>query len=270
MLNPMRWLARGEHEVPEHLDWLVPAERARLDVLRFTKRRTEYLLRRWTAKHAVAAALGLDPGPDTWARITIGNHPTGAPYALLDGEGLDGDISVSDRAGWAVAMVGGSGGGSVGGRDGGSRPAAVGIDLEIVEPRSDGFVSDFLTEAEQDAVRALPERTDQDGAANLIWSAKEAALKVLRTGLRADTRTVEVTLAEGWVPSARDDGWSALAVRHAPTARVFDGWWRRDGIFLLTLTSEAALPEPPAVLAASSDLAGAVPTHSWLARPTAW
>lgn len=265
MLSTMRWLAKGEHEVPEHLDWLVPAERARLDGLRFTKRRTEYLLRRWTAKQAVIAAVGLDSTTESFVRVTIGNHPTGAPYALVDGEPLEHDISVSDRAGWAVAMVGAAGPGRSS-----AVPAAVGIDLEIVEPRSDAFVTDFLTETEQAVVRALPDRTATDGAANLIWSAKEAALKVLRTGLRADTRTVEVTLVEGYSPTERDDGWSALAVRHTPTGRTFDGWWRRDGAFLLTLTSEAPLPEPPAVLVATSDLAAAVPTHSWITRPTAW
>jgi len=32
----------------------------------------------------------------------------------------------------------------------------------------------------------------RDKAANLIWSAKDAALKVLKVGLRADTREIEL------------------------------------------------------------------------------
>ncbi|MBL8931083.1 MAG: 4'-phosphopantetheinyl transferase superfamily protein [Kineosporiaceae bacterium] len=263
MLVVMRWLARGERELPEQLDWLLPAERARLDMLRYTKRRTEYLLRRWTAKHAAAGALGWlgEDGTvpvDHLARVLVGNHPTGAPYVEVDGAPLGSDISVSDRAGWAVSMVGSQG------------MQAVGIDLEIVEPRTEGFVDDFLTGPEREVVRALPDRTDRDGAANLIWSAKEAALKVLRTGLRADTRTVEVSVPEGFSRPARTDGWSPLAVRHAPSGRVFTGWWRRDGVFLLSLVAESGLAEPPTVLPGSSALADAVPTHSWLANPLAW
>ena len=266
----MRWLARGEHEMPSELDWLVPAERARLDMLRFTKRRTEYLLRRWTAKWAVASTVGWHDGSgdhglatDSFARILVGNHPTGAPFVQVDGVPLGCDISISDRAGWAVAMVGSA--------SAGDRLDAIGIDLEIVEPRSDGFVEDYLTAPERDAVRALPTRGDQDGAANLFWSAKEAALKLLRTGLRADTRTVEVSLLEGYTATpARDDGWSPLEVRHTPSGRVFTGWWRRDGVFLLTIAAEQPLTTPPAMLAHTADLRGAVPTHSWLTNPRAW
>jgi 4'-phosphopantetheinyl transferase len=256
----MQWLARGEHELPGHLDWLTGPERARLDMLRFTKRRTEYLLRRWTAKQAVATALDWPDQEDAGhlARILVGNHPTGAPFVEVDGAALDGDISVSDRAGWAVCLVGS--------RSDGDRLDAVGIDLEIVEPRSDGFVSDFLTGPERDYVRSLPGRTAQDAAANLFWSAKESALKVLRTGLRADTRTVEVVISE----AVRPDGWATLEVTHTPSGRVFGGWWRCDGVFVLTMTAELPLPEPPALLPRSADLTGATPTHSWLTNPVAW
>ena len=78
------------------------------------------------------------------------------------------------------------------------RSPAVGCDLELVEPRTPGFVADFLTAAEQQSVASRP---DPDAAANLIWSAKESALKVLQTGLRRDTRSVEVAVDE-----PRDDG----------------------------------------------------------------
>ncbi len=57
------WWAGHEHDLPEGLDWLSPGERSRVDAFRFTKRRTEYLLRRWVGKRAVAAHLGLDTDP---------------------------------------------------------------------------------------------------------------------------------------------------------------------------------------------------------------
>lgn len=260
----MEWFAAGEHELPQTQEWMTQSERSRLDALRFTKRRTEYLLRRWTAKRAVATARNLAGdllGPvdrQVLARLEVGNHPTGAPFVLLDGAPLGSDISVTDRAGWAVCLVGTPG----------ERMSAVGVDLEIVEPRSDGFVADFLTLAEQDDVRSRPGRPEQDAAANLYWSAKEAALKVLRTGLRADTRTVEVTPAT----SDRDDGWARLQVRHTPSGRVFLGWWRQDGTFLLTMVTDATddAARPPVALPGSGQLAAAVPVHSWMAQPTAW
>ncbi len=116
------------------------------------------------------------------------NHACGAPFVLVDGGPIGVDVSVTDRAGWAACLVGA-------GLD------AVGVDLELVEPRSDGFVRDFLTAPEQDYVRGRG-GDDARAAANLLWSAKEAALKVLQIGLRADTRSVDVAHA-----GTRPDGW---------------------------------------------------------------
>jgi 4'-phosphopantetheinyl transferase len=254
----MRWLARGEHELPADDGWLSPAESARLDRMRFTKRRTEYRLRRWTGKQAVAAVAGLDPDPCRLAGIEVLNRPTGAPYVLVDGEPIGVDVSLTDRAGWAVCLVGTQQGSGVG-----TGVASVGVDLEIVEPRTDGFVADFLTSAEADHVRSLATPDDRHAAANLIWSAKESALKVLRTGLRADTRSVQVLL-DG---TPRPDGWGALHVE-VVGGRLLPGWWRRDGVFLLTVSYDRPA-EPPRLLAATADLTAAVPVHSWMARPLA-
>jgi 4'-phosphopantetheinyl transferase len=259
----MRWLARGEHEVPADDAWLAPAEAARLARYRFTKRRTEYRLRRWTGKQAVAAVAGLDTGvPGRLAAIEVLNRPTGAPYVQVDGAPLGVDVSLTDRAGWAVCLVGERAGEGNGyGRGVGAGVARVGVDLEIVEARSDAFVEDFLTAAERDHVRGLPGRPEQDAAANLFWSAKESALKVLRVGLRADTRSVEVHLTG----PARADGWAPLEVR-TTTDGVLPGWWRRDGVFVLTVTYDVPA-EPPAVLPQTADLSQAVPVHSWMANP---
>ncbi len=239
------WLARGEHELPAGLGWLTAREAGRLAELRFTKRRTEYLLRRWVGKHAVAAAAGMSADVRALARIEVWNHPTGAPFVLVDGASAGVEVSLSDRAGFAVCLVG-------------ADAAQVGCDLEVVEPRSAGFVADFLTAAEQEYVATQGD--DQHAAANLLWSAKESALKVLRTGLRRDTRSVEVTLLE-----AAEGGWSRLVVRSAE-GRSFPGWWRREGRFLVTAAAETDFPAP-ALLPGSTDLAGAEPVHSWVERP---
>lgn len=250
------WLAQNEATMPAGLDWLSPRERARVERLRFPKRRTEHLLRRWVGKTAVARSIGWTIDRGTVSRIELLNHPGGAPYVEVDGRRADLEVSLSDRAGTAVALVGPAG----------SDSGALGIDLEIVESRSEGFVVDFLTEAERTWVHARRVRDGEDGwqeAANLTWSAKEAALKVLRVGLRADTRTVEVTVDE----SRRADGWAAMVLTSAAVG-VLPGWWRRDGVFLLTVAYPpgSARPEPPAVVPGGVDLATAVPVHSWMGR----
>jgi 4'-phosphopantetheinyl transferase len=101
---------------------------------------------------------------------------------------------------------------------------------------------------------------DRDMVVNLLWSAKESALKVLGTGLRRDTQTLEVTPA-----APHGDGWGALTVR-AVEGTVFPGWWRREGRFLLTVATRVAAP-PPATLGDPGVLAAAEPRHSWLERP---
>ena len=239
------WLARGEHEVPGGEEWLTPTEAAWLATMRFRKRRTEYLLRRWVGKQAVAAVLGLAGDQGSAARIEVANRTDGSPVVFLDGAPATGCVSMSDRAGWAVCLVA-------------EDRVDVGCDLELVEPRSDGFVADFLTPAEQEAVRAAGE--DRDAVANLLWSAKESVLKVLRTGLRRDTRTVEIALRPG-----TPGDWAPFTARLTEGGEL-PGWWLRQGAFLFTVAGAARLP-PPRPLDDAGVLATATPVHSWLAEP---
>jgi 4'-phosphopantetheinyl transferase len=248
----MWWLAHGEHEVPSSLDWLSPPEREHVDSIRFTKRRDEYLTRRWTAKQAIATVLDIDRAPEALTRIEVRHRPSGAPHVHLDGRAAGVDISMSDRAGWAVCLVGPAGSAESG---------TLGIDLEVVEPRSDEFVADFFTAAERAHVRALGDLDLRHEAANLIWSAKEAALKVQQVGLRVDTRTVDVQLRG----ERRPDGWAPMNVSAA--AGPMPGWWRRDGVFVLTIAYDTHR-EPPELLPTGSSLAAAAPVHSWVHRPT--
>ena len=245
----MWWLAHGESEIPSASDWLSSHELAHLDSIRFTKRRNEYLTRRWTAKQAIATVLDLDH--ITLSRVEVRHHESGAPYAQIDGKRAAIDVSMSDRAGWAVCLVGPPGSAASG---------TLGIDLEVVEPRSEAFVTDFFTPTEQQYVQALADAEHRHEAANLIWSAKEAALKVQQIGLRVDTRTVEVELQA----TARPDGWRAMTVKGSDGS--MPGWWRRDGVFLLTIAFSSPA-EPPQALAGGADLADAVPLHSWVEHP---
>ncbi len=247
----MWWLAHGEHDVPAAREWLSSDEQSHLDSIRFTKRRNEYLTRRWTAKQAIATVLDLDRTAPALALVEIRHHPSGAPHVVIDGQPAPIDVSMSDRSGWAVCLVG---------PPGSTASGTLGIDLEVVEPRSDGFVNDYFTQTEREYVWALAHIDQRHEAANLIWSAKEAALKVRQVGLRVDTRTVEVRLGS----VRRADGWRQMTVTGPDGA--MPGWCRRDGVFLLTIAFAAAA-EPPQRLATGSDLAAAVPNHSWVERP---
>jgi 4'-phosphopantetheinyl transferase len=218
------WLACGEGDLPADDGWLAPGEVARAASMRYPKRRAEYVLRRLVAKRAIAALSGCHPNPSTLASIEVHNDPTGAPHAHVDAVPFALDLSITDRAGWAVCVVG----------------TSVGCDLELIEPRSAGFIRDYLTPAERAFVGAEP-AIGRAAAANLIWSAKESALKVLRTGLRRDTRSVEVSIGR-----AGDGGWGRLTVR-AVEGDVFPGWWRRDGPFVLTVAARSPGPAPIAL-----------------------
>ena len=241
------WLARGEDKLPPGGGWLSQAERGRAGTMRYAKRRTDFLLGRWTLKHAVARVLGWPEDYATLARIEARPAPGGAPRLFLDGQPAERGISLTDRAGCAVCLVA-------------SRMAAVGCDVELVEPRSEAFVRDYLTDREVRMVEGGGQARDL--LANLVWSAKESALKVLGTGLRDDTRSVEVSVAD---VSPAELAWSPLEVVTDRGAR-FPGWWRRSGEFLLTACWPGGGPAP-AGLEPRSALDGMSPSHRWLGRP---
>ena len=139
---------------------------------------------------------GLAPGAPPLDEVEIGHAADGAPVPQVRGEALGRRISLSDRAGWAVCVVS-------------PDHVEVGCDLELVEPRSWAFVARLL----HPGGAGRSPRHDQRGRLaagdepDLVGQG-ERALKVLRTGLRRDTRSVEVTLGEG-------DGrsWTPLVVR---------------------------------------------------------
>jgi 4'-phosphopantetheinyl transferase len=217
------WLTALQSEVPAGAGWLSSGERDVLGGMRFLKRRSDWRLGRWAAKRAVASWLGCDLD-----RIEIVAAPDGAPEARLDGAPAPAAISLSHRAGHALALVGEPG-------------TALGCDLELIEPRSEGFVETWLAPAEQTLVAAAapPERP---ALANLVWSAKEAAAKARREGLRVDVREAGVDFS----PPGRD-GWGPLHVSWPEAGAETGGWWRQDGDFILTVAVDG--PEPPVRLA---------------------
>jgi len=159
--------------------------------LKTPRRQKEWLLGRWAGKALVRAFLRSAGREVPAEAITIAPDPDGAPFVLIAGEGiLRATLSLSHRDELALAVL-------IAEAD-----APLGADLEKVEPRSPGFVTDFFTPGE--AAR-VADASDPCRAVTEVWALKEASLKAVRLGLSADTRRVEAVpravAAEGWGPS---------------------------------------------------------------------
>ncbi len=127
----LAWLASEAAELPGDEDWLSPGERAVLAGLNYEKRRSDWLLGRWTAKRALSACL--EARPD---RIEVIAADDGVPEPFLDGAPAQAALSISHRGGRALALVG-------------PPELSLGCDLEYVEPRSGAFLREWLSESER-------------------------------------------------------------------------------------------------------------------------
>ncbi len=228
------WMEQTSVDLPAGDDGLNPAEAHHLSLLKVPKRRADWRLGRWTAKHVVAAYLDLAVDPRTLASIVVRPAPSGAPQVFLGGRPAALAISLSHREGIAACAVAPAG-------------TAIGCDLEIVEPRCDAFLADYFTEDEQRLFAQV--EADCFLLAALFWSAKEAALKALGAGLQMDPRWLEVSLA-GRSPAQESDIWLPLEVRceHDQAVR---GWWQHQEKLVRTLVTDPAparplvIPPPP-------------------------
>ena len=244
------WLEQAESDVPVEDHWLSAGEAARLDAMRIIKRRADWRLGRWTAKRAVAAYLDVPGHPQALANIEIRPAPSGAPEVFILDTAAPATISLSHRNGTAFCAVAPSG-------------AALGCDLELIEPRSDAFIADYFT-AEEQALVARMSLENRPGLLALLWSAKESGLKALGAGLRLDTRSVEVTVVDALQRCGKSgdevaedtalsfqqscgNSWRPLQVRYIE-GQNFCGWWQQTGNLLRTLVAVPP-PLPPTPLA---------------------
>jgi len=143
------------------------------------RRRRGWLLGRMAIRDAVRDWLWRrGHGPLFPIEIEVGNDDHGRPF--VRGPFTDDlRVSVAHKEDVAVARV-------ALGRD-------VGIDVERVEPRGEGFASIAFTPAE----RALRGGDDADEWLTRVWAAKEALAKALGTGLEGNPRRFEVKEAAG-------------------------------------------------------------------------
>ena len=228
----VHWLEQTEGDVPAEHHWLNAEETLVMEGLRFAKRRSDWLLGRWTAKRAVASCLNLPTDDRALADVEIRSAPSGVPEVFFPDQSEGPRISISHRAGTAMCAIAVHG-------------TRIGCDLEMIEPRSDSFIADYFTATEQAQVQQAPEQ-DRPLLSTLIWSAKESALKALQEGLRLDTYCVEVRFVnpsrnemeecEGPISLAvaKPARWFALEVLYSQS-QVFRGWWSRGDRMVRTV-----------------------------------
>jgi 4'-phosphopantetheinyl transferase len=226
------WLEQAAADVPADDAWLSAGETARLNSMRFAKRRADWRLGRWTAKRALAIHLRMAVEAETLAGIEIRAALSGAPEVFFSDRRAAISISISHCGGRAICAVAPS-------------AAALGCDLEFVEERSYAFVTDYFTIREQALIGEVS-AADRFRLVTLLWSAKESALKALGEGLRLDTRYVAINPVRRLQPPDYPESWGPLEAR-CEEARMFQGWWQQTGRFVRTVIA-APRPDPPILL----------------------
>jgi 4'-phosphopantetheinyl transferase len=149
---------------------LVGQERGLYLRYRTPGRRAQFLAGRIAARRALALALGRPPA----AAPEIGRDSAGAPV-VNDHPGLQ--VSISHSHGLAVAVA---------------APFAVGVDLELDEPRPEALARHFFSAAERAALAAAPAAARQ-ALVTELWTRKEAAAKVGRWGGRLPFAALDCT-----------------------------------------------------------------------------
>jgi 4'-phosphopantetheinyl transferase len=216
----VRWHRAVAGDVPSHDHWLTLGERAVLAGLNVAKRREDWRLGRWTAKALVAAVLDVPVD-----RVEVRAADDGAPEAFVEGGRTELSLSLSHRDGVAVAALA-------------PAPTVIGIDLEMLETRSDAFVREWLSDEERTALpSAGPAR---DVRVLCSWTGKEASAKVLREGLRLAVQQAVVTPSspEGCVV------WSPLRVTWTRERLEHLGWWRVDERSVIAIVTDPPTDPP--------------------------
>jgi 4'-phosphopantetheinyl transferase len=212
---------------------LTQSELTQYKNFKILKRKREWLTGRLTAKALVASGkmpLAYIP----FNQISIENLPEGAP-SIASHQHI-GSISISHRDNIAAcAFIPDS-------------AKSIGIDLELIEPRQLSFVEDFFTLKEVAFIKGL-QADLLESYITLIWSAKEAILKVWQKGLRLDTRQVEIFPNFSAPYLERNDSWTPLAWK-TNLEGYPDCWlgWRQWNDYMINLAvSRPGVTDSPVI-----------------------
>lgn len=198
---------------------LSEAEAMRFAALKTQKRRRDWLLGRWTAKHLIQQLVWQKRSE--WlplAAVSIVNDADGVP--LVNGQYA---LSISHSHGYAFCAV--------------TEGGVIGADMERIEPRIKHFAADYFTADELDRLPLTDGRL-RDTMITAVWSAKEAVLKALHLGLSVDTRAVHCLME----PAVQPEQWRPFAIqvdgqRIGRPAPSLTGWWCTMDSFVLTIAT---------------------------------
>jgi 4'-phosphopantetheinyl transferase len=205
---------------------LTPTEQTVFAGLKSEKRRHDWLLGRWAGKSLVQRVMG---NHIPLNQIEILAADDGAPVVNLlvsGGHFPPLTLSISHSADRAFCGLADEAG------------VRLGVDLEKIEQRTDGFVRDYFVRREIALLETTP-IPYRDTITTAIWSAKEAALKAIRLGLMADPFAVcclpQGNGKEGWCSVEIEWDESKLK-RSAP---ALTGRWRVEDGFVLTVANSS-------------------------------
>jgi len=213
------WLTQNISNLPKNDVWLTPAEFGQLSKFKILRRKFDWKLGRWTAKTGIIEYLKKTSHTRRYPEIEIRPAADGAPEAYIGNRIASFTISLSHRSGTALCTIDPDG-------------LCIGCDIEKVERRSAAFIEDYFTINEKDWTLGGSDK-DRIIFSNVIWSAKESALKMLREGLRLDTRLVEIQIKNH---EAGGD-WETFRVNYKKGNRTFYGCWKMIADLVITIVS---------------------------------
>jgi 4'-phosphopantetheinyl transferase len=149
-------------------------ERNYYNTLKFEKRIRSYLMGRFVAKQAVAALTGEKKLTNIYIQAGIFTQPI-----VSSNQNIQVSITHCDDVGVAIAF-----------------PEAhpMGIDLEKIDPNKRDTLQRQITEDEEDRIRSCA--LCYETGLTLLWTAKEALSKVLKTGLMTPFEVFEISKIE--------------------------------------------------------------------------
>ena len=181
-----RYLVVNTNDAPKPEDFLTSYELSQYQSFKVEKRAAEWLAGRYAAKK-----LATDFFTHTMQKMQVKNARNGMPVLQVEG-GNHLTISITHSGAYAAAAIA-------------LADNFIGVDIEKVEERPEGWAKEYFTEKEL-TVNTPAFLTE-------LWAKKEAILKLLQIGLTVPAKDIEITGGEVHFYNKALDVW---ALRGSP------------------------------------------------------
>ena len=204
-------------EVPNELIWLHPQELLVYGKFKIQKRKNDWLLGRWTAKSLFSSNFDINL---SLKQIEIRANTNRAPDIFVNNRLLQWVVSISHSHSRSLCALANQGEG-------------IGCDIEKIEQRNPSFIRDYYTAKEKEYINHYRNQ-DQINFVNLLWSAKESVMKVLRLGLSIHPKKIELFESE-----FGNAVWNKMQMKYLKTGQKFFGQWKiEDGFVFVVMSSK--------------------------------